>query len=103
MSIKKTASKKVKQSHKFDKFDPRKAEKTRRIKLRPGPGRYFVLTPNNKELAHFEELSGPGGAKEYLDFYGEILPSGTEIVRRKDGKIMAFLSKTTVSVPSFMS
>ena len=69
-------------------------EKRRAVKLRPGPGNYFVLTPAGVEVACFEEFSGYGGAKEYLDVRGEDLPTGTEVVRRCDGVIMSYTSKT---------
>ena len=72
----------------------RKTErKSRPIKLRSGPGRYFVLTPKNKEIYWSHELSGPGGAKEFLDVHSDTLPNGTEVVRRRDGVVMSYLSK----------
>ena len=75
-------------------FVKRKAERSRPVKIVPGPGRYFVLMPNGTELAWFEEFSGYGGAKEYLDVRAADLPTGTEVVRRCDGVVMSYLSKS---------
>lgn len=81
-------------THKYF-VDTRLQEKKRKPKLRPGKGRYFILTPSGEELAHFEEFSGPGGAKQYLDALAETLPNGTEVVRRSDGTILAHVNKTS--------
>lgn len=74
--------------------NPALVEKKRPVRLIPGPGRYFVFSAG-KEIAHFDEFSGPYGAKAYLDDHGETLPSGTEVVRRKDGRILAFIAKSS--------
>ena len=74
--------------------DTRLLEKKRKPKKIPGKGRFFILTPTGTELAHFEEFSGPGGAKQYLDALTEDLPNGTELVRREDGTVLAYVNKT---------